>query len=74
MDTVRIEFMIATGQGTIIQNWTTAEGSVMNDPQTYIPRAYQVKNMHNVSNIHHQKIARVRVVSEQTGRIVDIIQ
>ena len=72
--TVRLEFMIATGEGNVIQNWTAAEGSVMNDPQTYIPKAYFIKNRLQDSNIHTQKIARVRVVDEQTNRIVDLIQ
>ena len=72
--TVRLEFMIVNGQGNIIQNWMTAEGSVMNDPQTYIPKAYYIKNRHSDSNIHTQKIARVRVIDEQTNRIVDLIQ
>ena len=72
--TVRLEFMIATGKGVVLQNWMTAEGSVMNDPQTYIPKAYYIKNRHSDFNIHTQKIARVRVVDEQTNRIVDLIQ
>lgn len=67
--TVRIEFMSLNNQGSVIQNWTTVSGSVQNDPQIYVPRAYEVKR-----NMSINYTARVRVVDEQTNRIVDIIQ
>jgi hypothetical protein len=66
--TVRIEFMCVNNQGSVIQNWTTASGSVQNDPQIYVPRAYEVKR-----NMSITSTARVRVVDEQTNRIVDMI-
>ena len=68
MDTVRIEYMLVNGPGdAVIQNWTTMQGSVQNDAQVYVPRAMELKR--NMSAVHN---ARVRVVSEQTNRIVDL--
>jgi len=69
MDTVRIEYMLVGFSGQVLQDWTTVQGSVENNPQVYIPRAMNLKS--SQGNIH---TARVRVVSEQTNRIVDIIQ
>ena len=70
MDTVRIEYMLVSDTGdAVIQNWTTIQGSIINNPNDYIPRALSVKKGMSVSHT-----ARVRVVSEQTNRIVDIIQ
>lgn len=68
MDTVRIEFMLINQQGAVVQNWTNAHGSVQNDPQIYLPRAVSLRNMQTSTYS-----ARVRVVSEQTNRIVDIL-
>ena len=68
MDTVRIEYMLVNGPGdAVIQNWTTMQGSVQNDAQVYVPRAMELKR--NMGSVHN---ARVRVVSEQTNRIVDL--
>ncbi len=68
MDTVRIEYMLVNGPGdAVIQNWTTMQGSVQNDPQVYVPRAMELKRTMSVNYA-----ARVRVVSEQTNRIVDL--
>ena len=69
MDTVRIEMMLVGLSGQVLQNWTTMQGSVENNAQVYVPRALSLKQTQ--SQIH---IVRVRVVSEQTNRIVDIIQ
>jgi hypothetical protein len=69
MDTVRIEMMLVGPSGQVLQNWTTMQGSVENNAQVYVPRALSLKQTQ--SQIH---TARVRVVSEQTNRIVDIIQ
>jgi hypothetical protein len=69
MDTVRIEMMLVGPSGQVLQNWTTMQGSVENNPQVYIPRAVNIKSYQGDINT-----ARVRVVSEQTNRIVDIIQ
>ena len=68
MDTVRIEYMIVGSKGAVIQNWTTVQGSIQNDPQIYLPRAVGVQDTHTGTNY-----ARVRVVNEQTNRIVDIL-
>jgi hypothetical protein len=68
MDTVRIEYMLTNSDDAVIINWTTVQGSVENNPQVYIPRALQTKR--NMST--HVCPARVRVVSEQSNRIVDI--
>jgi hypothetical protein len=68
MDTVRIEYMILNGP-SVIQNWTNAEGSVQNDAQIYAPRAFQLKNRFSGES----RQARVRIVSEQSNRVVDII-
>jgi hypothetical protein len=68
MDTVRIEYMILNGS-SVIQNWTNAEGSVQNDAQIYAPRALQLKNRFS----RESRQARVRIVSEQSNRVVDIM-
>ena len=70
MDTVRIEYMLVNDQGTVISNWTVMEGSIQNDAQVYVQRAHQVLNRVGQGNWK----PRVRVVSEQTNRIVDLIQ
>ena len=70
--TVRIEYMIVNHIGSVITNWCTCEGSVQNDPQVYVPRGYAAKSRH--SQPMSGLLARVRVVDEQTSRIVDIIQ
>jgi hypothetical protein len=70
MDTVRIEYMLVNDQGTVISNWTVMEGSIQNDAQVYVQRALQVRNRVGQGNW----TPRVRVVSEQTNRIVDLIQ
>jgi hypothetical protein len=67
MDTVRIEMMLVGLSGQVIQNWTTSQGSIENNAQVYVPRALSLKQTQ--SQIH---TARVRVVSEQTNRIVDM--
>ena len=68
MDTVRIEFMLVGSKGAVIQNWTTTQSGIINDPQIYLPRAVGVQDTYTGTNY-----ARVRVVSEQTNRIVDIL-
>ena len=68
MDTVRIEYMILNGS-SVIQNWTNAEGSVQNDAQVYAPRAINLQNRYSNEN----RQARVRIVSEQSNRVVDIM-
>jgi hypothetical protein len=70
MDTVRVEYMLVNEQGLVLTGWATAEGGLFNDPQTYVYRAHQVRDRYTQG----MSKARVRVVSEQTGRIVDIIQ
>lgn len=68
MDTVRIEYMLMNGS-SVVQNWTNAEGSVQNDAQIYVPRAINLQNRYS----NDKRQARVRVVSEQSNRVVDII-
>lgn len=70
MDTVRIEYMMVNGDGAVVMNWTTHAGSVQNDPQVYVTRAYSMLNAFS----NNRDRVRVRVVSEKTNRIVDIIQ
>jgi hypothetical protein len=70
--TVRIEFMVVNVTGSVISNWNTFEGSVQNDPQIYVPRAYQAVLRFSQGMSGHK--ARVRVVDEQTNRIVDLVQ
>jgi hypothetical protein len=70
--TVRIEYMIVNLIGSVINNWATCEGSVQNDPQVYVPRGYAARSRFSQPN--SGMIARIRVVDEQNGRIVDIIQ
>jgi hypothetical protein len=69
--TVRIEYMIVNVIGSVLTNWTTCEGSVQNDPQIYVPRAYNAV-MRYSQGMTGQK-ARVRIVDEQTNRIVDLV-
>lgn len=71
MDTVRIEYMIVNRDGNVIQNWTTTESSVQNDPQIYIPRAYAAAQRFSQSS--NGILGRVRIVNEQTSRMVDLI-
>lgn len=68
MDTVRIEYMLVNTGGVVVQNWTTSQGSVENNPQVYLPRAVSLQDAHTGTYY-----TRVRVVSEQTNRIVDIL-
>lgn len=70
MDTVRIEYMLLSGT-SVIQNWTNAEGSIQNDAQIYVPRALNIQNRYY--NSRYQARVRVRVVSEQSNRVVDIL-
>jgi DNA polymerase III alpha subunit (gram-positive type) len=70
MDTVRIEYMLISADNGVVMNWTTHAGSVQNDPQVYVSRAYSMLNAFS----NNRDRVRVRVVSEQTNRIVDIIQ
>jgi hypothetical protein len=69
--TVRIEYMIVNVIGSVITNWCTTEGSVQNDPQVYIPRAYAAATRFSQGMNGHK--ARVRIVDEQTSRIVDMV-
>ena len=69
MDTVRIEYMLINSDGAVINNWTIVQGSVENNPQIYVQRALHIKK--NMST--HMCPARVRVVSEQSNRIVDMM-
>jgi hypothetical protein len=70
--TVRIEYMTCNRNGSVLTNWCTTEGSVQNDAQVYIPRAYAVaaRFSHTMNGV----LARVRIIDEQTNRIVDILQ
>lgn len=67
--TVRIEYMIVAGNGNVTQNWTVCEGSIQNDAQIYFPRAHNIKT--RLGTVGHN--TRVRVIDEQTNRIVDMI-
>jgi hypothetical protein len=70
MDTVRIEYMIMSSDGRyVISNWQALETNVMNDPQVYVPRGYQI--LQRYSDVSER--VRVRVVSEQTNQLVDNI-
>jgi hypothetical protein len=71
MDTVRIEYMIIGLSGQVVQDWTVIQGSIENSAQVYVPRALNVQR--SQSHNHNTRTARVRVVSEQTNRIVDMI-
>jgi hypothetical protein len=69
--TVRIEYMIVNNFGSVLTNWTTCEGSVQNDAQIYIPRAYAAAK--RFSQPSNGLLGRVRIVDEQTSRIVDMV-
>jgi hypothetical protein len=67
--TVRIEYMQISPNGSVITNWATCQGSIQNDAQIYFPRAYNAKYTFESSG--HK--TRIRVIDEQTNRIVDMI-
>ena len=67
--TVRIEVMTVDLAGSVVTNWATCDGSVQNDPQIYVPRGYAAKSRFSRPN----RTTRVRIVDEQTNRIVDMI-
>ena len=69
--TVRIEYMTVNVVGSVINNWTTCEGSVQNDAQIYVPRGYAARMRYSQPN--SGLVARIRIVDEQTSRIVDMI-
>jgi len=69
--TVRIEYMVVNVIGSVLTNWATCEGSVQNDAQIYIPRAYAAAVRFSQGMNGHK--ARVRIVDEQTSRIVDMV-
>jgi len=69
--TVRIEYMVVNVIGSVLTNWCVTEGSVQNDPQVYIPRAYAAATRFSQGMNGHK--ARVRIVDEQTSRIVDMV-
>jgi len=69
MNTVRIEYQTVNHKGVVLHDWVLSEGSVDNNPQIYTPRAYQIKRAQNCTPY----TIRVRVVSEQTNQLVDML-
>jgi hypothetical protein len=69
--TVRIEYMVVNVIGSVLTNWCVTEGSVQNDPNVYIPRAYAAAVRFSQGMNGHK--ARVRIVDEQSSRIVDMV-
>lgn len=69
--TVRIEYMVVNRNGSVITNWCITEGSVQNDPNVYLPRAYA--SVERFSQPMTGLLARVRIVDEQTSRIMDMV-
>lgn len=70
-DTVRIEYMTMNNEsGAVFEQWTVSEYNVVNNMVHYIPRAMYLKK--NKSTPH--TLARVRIVSEQTNRVMDLFQ
>ena len=69
--TVRIEYMVVNRIGSVITNWCVTEGSVQNDPNVYLPRAYAAAT--RFSQPSNGLLGRVRIVDEQTSRIVDMV-
>ena len=69
--TVRIEYMIVNRNGSVLTNWCVTEGSVQNDAQVYIPRAWTVAERFTQRSTG--LLGRVRIVDEQTNRIVDMV-
>lgn len=69
--TVRIEYMIVNRSGSVLTNWSTTEASIQNDAQVYIPRAYATVERFTQRSTGH--FGRVRIVDEQTNRIVDMV-
>jgi len=69
--TVRIEYMVVNVIGSVLTNWCVTEGSVQNDPNVYLPRAYAAATRFSQGMNGHK--ARVRIVDEQSNRIVDMV-
>ena len=69
--TVRIEYMIVNRNGSVLTNWCVTEGSVQNDPNVYLPRAYAAAQ--RFSQPMNGLLGRVRIVDEQNHRIVDMV-
>lgn len=74
-DTVRIEYTIFNLSSMMVEvPWQTI-GSFSNSPSVYLPEVYRLRqeklrNYGPVDQIH----IRIRVISEQTERIMDMIQ
>ena len=66
---VRIEMMMLGLSGQVVMDWTVCQGSIINNSQEITQRMMQVKRAQNATPY----TVRVRAVSEQTGRIVDMI-
>lgn len=74
-ETVRIEYMIFNFNIMMVEIPWQNLGSFSNNPSVYLPEVYRLRqeklrNYGPVDQIH----IRIRVVSEQTGRIMDMIQ
>jgi hypothetical protein len=69
--TVRIEYMVVNRNGSVLTNWCTTEASIQNDAQVYIPRAYAVAT--RFSQPSNGLLGRVRIVDEQSNKIVDMV-
>ena len=73
-DTVYLEYMIYLKEsGKVTRRWTkcTVYSPILNDVEEYLPRAISFKNDRMENNYN---VIKIRVISEKTGRIVDIIQ
>lgn len=72
--TVRIEYMIFNTEHMVIESPWQIASSCSNDPSVYLPMVYRLRyeKLRNYSTM--KQVVRIRVVSEQTERIMDMIQ
>jgi hypothetical protein len=75
MDTVRIEIMIMDMKAHIVSSaWIKKDVNLPNDPFYYLPM--MSKYLMNMKSMYPNDymLPRIRVVNEQTNRIVDMMQ
>lgn len=76
LSTVNVEFMIFNKETrTILIDWSRNNvPPVKNDPAEYLPLAYNLIDVLKSTYDKASHVIRVRIISVQTSRIVDMIQ
>lgn len=73
--TVRIEYMVVNLDNMTVEKSWMIHKTCSSDPCIYLPEAYKLRlEKHQSYSPINQKHIRIRVISEQTERIMDIIQ